>query len=217
MDDEIKFLNQFAEVERHENRLPHWQQDGATYFVTLHLDDSIPKERLDQLRNEREGWRRCNPEPWSPKQEREYHERFSGQVERWLDEMHGSCVLREPAAAARVAEVLRKFDGARYRQHAWVVMPNHVHAVFSLAAGETLEGTLKPWKGVSSRRLNDHLRHTGTNWQKDYFDRMVRDTKHFWNCARYVRRNPAKARLKNGEFILHESEHVRNTLDAVQW
>src|SRR5207244_449558 len=126
------------------------------YFVTFHLDDSLPKERLDQWRTEREAWLRWNPEPWTPKQEQEYHERFSGQVERWLDEMHGSCALREPEAARAVADVLNHFDGQRYRNHVWIVMPNHVHAMFSLSKGETLEATMKSWKGVSSRRLNDY-------------------------------------------------------------
>ena len=73
---------------------------------------------------------------------------------------------------------------------------------------------MKSWKGVSSRRLNDYLRRTGANWQKDYFDRLIRDTKHFWNCARYIRRNPAKARLKRGEFVLYESDYVKSTLNG---
>jgi len=34
--------------------------------------------------------------------------------------------------------------------------------------------------------------------------------KHFANCVRYIRRNPAKARLHNGEFILYESELARS-------
>lgn len=29
-------------------KLPHWRQDGATYFVTFHLADSLPKKvKLD--------------------------------------------------------------------------------------------------------------------------------------------------------------------------
>ena len=43
-------------------------------------------------------------------------------------------------------------------------------------------------------------------WQRDYFDRLVRDEKHFANCVRYIRRNPEKAQLSKGEFILWESE-----------
>ena len=29
--------------------LPHWRQDGATYFVTFRLDDALPQCKLDEL------------------------------------------------------------------------------------------------------------------------------------------------------------------------
>jgi hypothetical protein len=54
------------------------------------------------------------------------------------------------------------------------------------------------------------LSREGTFWQKDYFDRMVRDTQHFWNCARYIRSNPIKANLKPGEYLHYESDFVRS-------
>jgi hypothetical protein len=34
----------------------------------------------------------------------------------------------------------------------------------------------------------------------------VRDEKHLANCVRYIRRNPEKARLAEGEYTLYESE-----------
>ena len=49
---------------------------------------------------------------------------------------------------------------------------------------------------------------------KDYFDRMIRDAAHFWRCARYIRRNPTKAKSRPGEFTLFESDHVRAVLDG---
>ncbi len=33
---------------RHRN-LPHWRQQGATYFVTFRLNDSLPQAKLAQL------------------------------------------------------------------------------------------------------------------------------------------------------------------------
>jgi REP-associated tyrosine transposase len=214
MSDDIAFLDPYAKITKYRNRLPHWQQDNATYFVTFHLADSIPRQKREQWATERAAWLRWNPPPWTPEQEREYHRRFSGSVERWLDEMHGSCILRQPAAAEAIAAVLRHFDGDLYRHHAWIVMPNHVHALFSLLKGERIKVTLKSWKGVSSRRVNAVSARDGTLWQKDYFDRLIRDAAHFWNCARYIRRNPEKARLQNGEYLLYESEFVRTTLDG---
>jgi len=72
--------------------------------------------------------------------EREYHERFSGAIERWLDAGHGSCILRRHDCADIVAMALRYFDGKRVAIISSVVMPNHVHAVFvqndGVASGE---------------------------------------------------------------------------------
>jgi REP element-mobilizing transposase RayT len=50
------------------------------------------------------------------------------------------------------------------------------------------------------------LERTGNLWQRDYFDRLIRDEKHFANCVRYIRRNPEKASLGKDEFILWESQ-----------
>jgi hypothetical protein len=40
---------------------------------------------------------------------------------------------------------------------------------------------------------------------KNYFDRIIRDPAHLHNCVRYIRRNPEKAALGPGEFLLEES------------
>ena len=67
------------------NRLPHWQQQGAVYFVTFRLADAVPLRLLNQWEIERENWYWVHPEPWSPELEQEYHQRFSGAIERWLE------------------------------------------------------------------------------------------------------------------------------------
>ena len=128
------------------------------------------------------------------------------QSNSWLDGGHGSCVLRRHDCAAIVAEALRHFDGERCAQIAWVVMPNHVHAVFVLNPAWPLEKIILSWKGFTARRINPLIGRTGNFWQRDYFDRLVRDVRHLANCLRYIRRNPSKAGLHAGEFVLYESE-----------
>jgi REP element-mobilizing transposase RayT len=132
--------------------------------------------------------------------------RFSGAIERWLDAGHGSCTLRRHECAVSVAKALCHFDGERVAQIAWVVMPNHVHAVFVQNAAWPLEKVILSWKGFTARRINALLGRTGGFWQRDYFDRLVRGGKHLANCIRYIRRNPIKAHLRDGEFILYESD-----------
>ena len=89
------FLDPYAEIKMSLNRLPHWQQDGRTYFVTFRLDDSIPRERMELFQEERDAWLRFHPQPWSHEIEREYVRRFANTLERWLDESLGSCTLRD--------------------------------------------------------------------------------------------------------------------------
>ena len=85
-------------------------------------------------------------------------------------------------------------------------MPNHVHALLVQNPEHSLEKLIRSWKTYTARKINELLDRYGSLWQRDYFDRLVRDEAHFANCVRYLRRNPGKARLRNGEYILYESE-----------
>jgi REP element-mobilizing transposase RayT len=69
---------------------------------------------------------------------------------------------------------------------------------------------LRSWKSFSSRKINSLLQRGGGLWQRDYFDRLVRDEKHFANCVRYIRKNPTKAHLRETEYVLYESELARS-------
>ena len=75
--------------------LPHWRQDGTTYFVTFRMADSLPREKLRQWLDERATWLQRNPDPHSEAQRREYWERFPARFQYWLDQGHGACVLRQ--------------------------------------------------------------------------------------------------------------------------
>jgi REP element-mobilizing transposase RayT len=210
---EPPFLDKWKEVRQQQNRLPHWQQDGRTYFVTFHLADSIPRSKLEEWITERDAWLKWNSPPWSEKQRQEYLRRFVNTVERWLDAGDGSCVLRNSSAALIVGQAFQHFQGTRCQHYAWVVMPNHVHLLFSTCPGQDLPDLLRDWKGYTSRRINRLLDRSESLWQKDYFDRLVRNSDHFWNCARYIRNNSLKARLSSDEYLLYENDFVRQGLD----
>jgi len=207
---ELRFFNPYADIRHTGNRLPHWQQDGAVYFITFRLADAIPARLRTQWQSERDAWLKVHPEPWSTEIEREYHERFSGAIERWLDAGHGSCLLRRKECAQIVAETLRHFEGERVVMISSVVMPNHVHALFVQNPEWPLEKLIHSWKRFATRQINLLLSRSGALWQRDYFDRLVRDEKHFANCVRYIRRNPEKARLGEGQYVLYESETARS-------
>nr|MBC8525198.1 HsdR family type I site-specific deoxyribonuclease [Chlorobium phaeobacteroides] len=186
------FLDPEREIGMTQHRLPHWQQGDVWVFVTWRLADSLPQSKLEEWKEEREIWLSNHPEPWDEKTEEEYHERFSRQIDEWLDQGSGSCLLREPAYAQIVANALRHFDGERYQLASFVVMPNHVHVLFCPSGTHSLAGILKSWKGFSAREINKRSGKTGSFWQEEYWDRLIRSEKHFFRVAKYIRENPIK-------------------------
>lgn len=50
---ELRFFNPYAEILHTENRLPHWQQIGAVYFVTFRLADAVPSHLLSQWESQK--------------------------------------------------------------------------------------------------------------------------------------------------------------------
>jgi hypothetical protein len=77
---------------------------------------------------------------------------------------------------------------------AWVIMPNHVHALFTLRDVPLAE-LLKAWKGTSANAVHRLLGRRGPLWQEDCWDRYMRDEAHFHKAQRYIESNPVKAGL----------------------
>jgi len=191
-------------VAKHERNLPHWEQAGRTYFVTFRLADSLPQDKLRQWSDEKDQWLKQHPTPHSPSEAEEYRRLFTDRLDCWLDEGTGSCCLRQPEAAAMVAETLNHFDGQRYALGAFVVMPNHVHVLVTPLGEWTLEQILHSWKSYSANQINRLLCCTGSCWQPEYFDHLVRNEQELQRVEQYIRQNPIHARLREGEYRLPE-------------
>ena len=74
------------------------------------------------------------------------------------------------------------FDGARYAIHAWVVMPNHIHVLFTPTPGWSLSDILSSWKSFTAKEANKVLLRSGQFWHEDYFDRFIRDAAPLRTC-----------------------------------
>jgi REP element-mobilizing transposase RayT len=195
--------NQYVPVDRARRNVPHWTQPGATYFVTFRLGDSLPVVLRQEWEQEREIWLRLHPEPWTVPVQEEYRERFTERMEEWLDRGFGECLLRRPDLRDTVARHLMHFHAQRYYLDAYVVMPNHVHALIRPVEGHNLFDLLQGIKGASARACNKLLGRTGTTfWMNDSYNRIVRDAAelHAYRC--YIAANPDKAKLSAHEFAL---------------
>ena len=112
-----------------------------------------------------------------------------------LDAGHGACHLRRPDVAAVVEGALLKFDAVRYRLFEWTIMPNHVHALIQVFPGCGLGKVVGSRKSFTATQANRVLGRHGRFWHPDYFDRYMRDERHFVRAVHYIRYNPVKAGL----------------------
>jgi REP element-mobilizing transposase RayT len=186
----MAFFNSDATVVIRHGKLPHWRQEGVIYFVTFRLADSLPQGKLESLRREKELWLRLNPEPRTDSQEREYHERFTQTVDRWLDAGCGRCILARPDCKAIMETSLMHFDGVRYELGEFVVMPNHVHAIVAPIGGYQLSHILHSWKSFTAHRFKSILSWAGSIWRHESFDHIIRSAEHLSHFEKYIRNNP---------------------------
>jgi primosomal protein N' (replication factor Y) len=196
------FFDKEAETHRYSGWLPHWRQADKLYFVTFRLDDSVSQQELKAWMDEKRSWESHHPKPWSEKVWVEYYERFTERMERLLDAGYGSCALARPEIGELVEAALRHFDGSRYQLGDFVVMPNHVHVLLRPAAGQGLEAILHSWKSYTSHEANRLLKTSGTFWRDEYFDHLVRSEQQCWKFRRYIKNNPAEARLPSTKYRL---------------
>jgi REP element-mobilizing transposase RayT len=180
-------------------RLPHLKKEGAIYFVTFRLGDSLPSHEIARLKHERAlmlEQARAARHLLTWREEQQLLAWYCDKVEALLDAGHGACWLSKLEVADVVASAIRFFVGQRYDLHGRVVMPNHVHIVLWPHPGHTLSDILHSWKSYTSKQANHLLRRTGeTFWQKESFDHWIRDDAERVRLVAFVENNPVKARL----------------------
>ena len=186
--------------------LPHVKKEGARYFVTFRLADSLPRAVLWKIQGERaEQLSRLSvsrgsvEEPVSApfsKALMEIEREYFRKVEAHLDKGCGECWLRRVEIADLVARAIRFFDGKRYVCKAWVIMPNHVHLVLWPMPNHTLSRILQSLKRFTAREANKLLKRLGEDfWQCESYDHWIRNDEERARCCSYVVHNPVKAHL----------------------
>ena len=164
--------------------IPHFDVIGLTQHVVFRLFDSLPQNVLAQWEEELKHL---------SEKDADLERRL--RIEHYLDQGYGSCYLREATVAELVQNALLFFDDQRYQLHAWCVMPNHVHVLFTALAGHELGKIVHSWKSFTANEANRHLEREGQFWQKEPYDRYIRNERHFRNAVEYIENNPVKAGL----------------------
>lgn len=211
---EFRFFDPTAALDVSRRNLPHWEQQDAYYFLTWRTADSIPAAVLEQWQRDRCEWllqHGIDPEleDWQLELEnlpegehQEFYRKFTGRWHEMLDACHGECVLRRPDLRGLVAQSLHSFDGQRYVLEAFVVMPNHVHALAGIAGQGAMKKLCRSWKHYTATKLNEILGRRGQFWQWESFDHIVRGRGSLEKFRQYIIDNPTNAQLKPEEYDL---------------
>lgn len=164
--------------------LPHFDGGEILQFITLHLKDALPMQVISR-------WKMELVQEKDDDRKRILFLRS----EKYLDSGYGECFLKIDAVAELVKDSLLHFDGSKYKLISWVIMPNHLHLLLKPLNGNSLTGIMHSLKSFTSQKANKLLNRNGKFWQEDYFDRYIRDYKHFEKTLNYIAMNPVKAGL----------------------
>ncbi len=159
------------------------RRSGVIQHITFHLADSLPKAAILRLESEL----KFLP---ADKQDAERRKR----IDAYIDAGHGSCILQDPGIAAMVQESLLTHDSQRYRLIAWVVMPNHVHVLIEPINNWTVAKIVATWKRFTATKIRANIPGAPL-WHREYWDRYIRNEKHFHQAIDYIHKNPVKAQL----------------------
>lgn len=159
--------------------LPHFDAPGLLQSITFRLADSLPGDVAERLQ------RTCAEDDIAKRR----------RIEAYLDRGFGDCTLRDPDCAITVENALMCDDGQDYRLLAWAIMPNHVHVLIATMPGHPIGVVVKNWKGRTARTINQRKGRSGTLWQREYWDRFIRDEAHYLRTMAYIEANPVQAGL----------------------
>lgn len=201
--------------------LPHIQPIGGTFFVTYRLKDTLPRAVAEQFKLEKQIRYRQLRETEDETLKQRLYEDQKRQFARY-DEFLDRCIcgerwLQRPEIATEAANSLRFWADKLYELIAYTVMHNHVHVVMDFSIqdidsspnapslfneGEPVEyrqlyQVLKSVKTFSAHKSNELLNRSGSFWQKESYDHLVRDGKELSRIVRYILENPVKAGLVN--------------------
>ncbi len=160
--------------------LPHFNAENRYQFVTFRTYDSV--DAIVKKKNN----------------ENVKVQIKQFEIDKYLDESSKGSYLN-----GNVLEFLKLFfhekDNELYDLTAFCIMPNHVHILFKQK--EALKDIMKILKGSSSITINKLLDRNGKFWENGYYDKIVRDEKHYETVYNYIRNNPLKVGLSSDRFF----------------
>jgi putative transposase len=117
--------------------------------------------------------------------------------------------------------IVNAFEYALTRERiylrAFVVMPDHWHALFALRDPWTLPKFMHSLMSHVAAKTSPHLRSGGSAWQDTYYETRVRTARQFRFIAYYIEQNPVKKGLVEHPGAWPASSAARPDLVTDPW
>jgi putative transposase len=108
----------------------------------------------------------------------------------------GRRLLQSDRNAGLLIDVLRSLVAERaFKLHDFVIMPDHLHILFTIEDGMTVEKAMQLVKGRFSFRLSNEFGYKGEVWQRGFSEVQVLGERSFEEHREYIANNPVKAGL----------------------
>ena len=125
----------------------------------------------------------------------------------------GTALLQRDALAELFVKVIYEYrQQDRFRLHAFVVMPDHIHLI--ITPGESLERAMQFIKGGFSYRASREFGLASQVWARGFTDHRIRDENDFLAHRNYIHMNPVRHNLvERAEEYRFSSAHGSYELD----
>jgi len=100
-----------------------------------------------------------------------------------------------PSERDKVLRAISHHHGSTVQVYASVVMPNHVHCIVRPYDGHAIQEWTASVKRFSATTINHTRGRSGSLWQSEHFDHIVRDERWFAEFLRYILNNSVEAEL----------------------
>jgi putative transposase len=93
-------------------------------------------------------------------------------------------LLTDSDVGAPLLESVRVYTEKQFWScYLFLLMPDHLHGLFSFARDRSMSGTVRAWKRY-------HTIQHGISWQENCFDHRIRNEQEFSEKYAYIERNP---------------------------
>jgi putative transposase len=116
-------------------------------------------------------------------------------------------------ATILLEQILSCRERGFYKLHAFVIMPDHLHALLTPGTETTIEKAMQMIKGGSSHRIRAEVESSFLKWHAGFHDHWIRDENEYRTRFGYIAANPVTAKLvsrpeeyewssANGKYVL---------------